>query len=238
MDSIKDKLQETIPKKNIFSHVFDFEKTSQNDMLNIIQYVLIAIIPTVILNKVTQKLFPDVDEEKGNVEVLAELIAQVLFMILGFVIIHRLITYIPTVSKTDYAEVNILTIVIQFLALILSLQTKVGGKTNILLDRLYDYWEGKPKVQQQQQGMQSQGGQQPQQQQGGTGSLLPPPMVQTNSPMMNPPTQGPQQDFNRMYEGPTTPLINAATPGGGSVYESFEPMAANDGYGAFGGAGF
>ena len=227
MESIKETLQDTIPKKNFFSHVFDFDKTSQNDILNVIQYIILAIIPTILLNKGVQKVFPDADEEKGNIEILAEMVGQLIFMFIGFILVHRMVTYIPTLSKTDYAEVNILTIIIQFLALVLSLQTKVGGKTNILLDRLYEHWEGKPSQPQQQQQQQQQ--QAPSQQ----GSLLPPPMVQTSAP-----TQGPQQDFNKMYEGPVNPLVNAATPGMGGSYEQFEPMAANDGFGAFGGAGF
>ena len=38
-----------------------------------------------------------------------------------------------------------------------------------------------------------------------------------------------------MYEGPNTPLVNAMVPGGGvNMQESFEPMAANEGFGGFG----
>jgi len=66
--------------------------------------------------------------------------------------------------------------------------------------------------------------------------LLPPPMVQTNAPPMYAPNQGPGQDFNQMYEGPNTPLVNAATPG--NYAESFEPMAANEGLGGYGGMSF
>jgi hypothetical protein len=231
MESIKDKLESNLPQKNFFSHIFDFDKESQNDILNCLQYVLLALIPTIILNKIIQKIIPATTEEKGNVEILAEILGQIVFMFLGFIFIHRLITYFPTWSKIDYKDVNIIGIAIVFLSLMLTIQSKVGTKTNILLDRLFDYWEGnkqssKPQQQQQQQ-------QQPQQQQ--QGSLLPPPMVQTNAPSMGVPTQGPQTDFNKMYEGPNTPLENAMVPGGGMpMQESFEPIAANDGLGAFG----
>ena len=231
MESIKDKLESNLPQKNFFSHIFDFDKESQNDILNCLQYVLLALIPTIILNKIIQKIIPATTEEKGNVEILAEILGQIVFMFLGFIFIHRLITYFPTWSKIDYKDVNIIGIAIVFLSLMLTIQSKVGTKTNILLDRLFDYWEGnkqssKPQQQQQQQ-------QQPQQQQ--QGSLLPPPMVQTNAPSMGVPTQGPQTDFNKMYEGPNTPLVNAMVPGGGMpMQESFEPIAANDGLGAFG----
>ena len=109
---------------------------------------------------------------------------------------------------------------------------KVGTKTNILLDRLFDYIEGSRNSKQQPQ-QQTQQTQQPQQ-----ASLLPPPMVQTNSPAMNIPNQGPEPDFNKMYEGPTTPLVNAMVPGQGHAQESFAPMAANEGFGGAFGASF
>ena len=230
MDSIKDKVESSLPQKNFFSHVFDFDKESQNDILNCLQYVIIAFIPTIILNKVIQKIIPPTTEEKGNVEILAEILGQTAFMFLGFIFIHRIVTYFPTWSKTDYKDVNIIGVVIIFLSIMLTIQSKVGTKTNILLDRLFDYWEGnngasKPQQQQQQQ----------QQQQAPQGPLLPPPMVQTNTPSVGVATQGPQPDFNKMYQGPDTPLVNAMTPGQGPVMqESFEPMAANDGFGGFG----
>ena len=232
MDSIKDKVESSLPQRNFFSHVFDFDKESQNDILNCLQYVLLAFIPTIILNKIIQKIIPTTTEDKGNVEILAEIFGQIVFMFLGFIFIHRLITYFPTLSKTEYKDVNIIGIAIVFLSLMLTIQSKVGTKTNILLDRLFDYWEGNKQSKQQQQQQQQQQPQQPQQ---GQGNLLPPPMVQTNAPSMGVPTQGPQPDFNKMYEGPNTPLVNAMVPGGGvNMQESFEPMAANEGFGGFG----
>ena len=42
----------------------------------ITQYVLIAIIPTIILNKCIQKLLPVANEEKNNMEILAEVLGQ------------------------------------------------------------------------------------------------------------------------------------------------------------------
>ena len=42
-------------------------------MLNIAQYTVVALIPIVILNKVMQKFVPEADDEKGSVELLAEI---------------------------------------------------------------------------------------------------------------------------------------------------------------------
>ena len=38
MDSIKDKVENSLPQKNFFNHVFDFDKESQNDILNSLQF--------------------------------------------------------------------------------------------------------------------------------------------------------------------------------------------------------
>ena len=234
MESIKDKMENSLPQKNFFNHVFNFDKESQHDILNCLQYVILAIIPTVILNKCVQKIIPETNEDNNNIVILAEIVGQLLFMILGFIVINRIITYFPTWSTTDYKETNFINIIIVFLSILLTIQSKVGTKTNILLDRLFDYIEGsrnsKP---QQQQTQQTQQPQQPQQ-----ASLLPPPMVQTNSPVMNIPNQGPEPDFNKMYEGPNTPLVNAMVPGQGHAQESFAPMAANEGFGGAFGASF
>ncbi len=240
MESIKDKVESNLPQKNFFSHVFDFDKESQSEILNCLQYVLIAIIPTIILNKCIQKLLPTANEEKSNVEILAEVLGQVVFMFLGFIFIHRFITYFPTWSKTDYKDVNINNVAIMFLSIMLTIHSKVGTKTNILLDRFYAYWEGsnkQPTTQSQHTG-QPQTQTQTQGQPSNQASLLPPPMVQTNAPSMMVPNQGPQPDFNKMYEGPNTPLVNAMVPGQGPMQEAFEPMAANDGFGGAFGASF
>ena len=37
--------------KSFFKHVFNFDDDSKSDILNIIQYALLAIIPIVLLNK-------------------------------------------------------------------------------------------------------------------------------------------------------------------------------------------
>ena len=163
-------------------------------------------------------------------------------MFLGFIFIHRFITYFPTWSKTDYKDVNINTVAIMFLSIMLTIHSKVGTKTNILLDRFYAYWEGSNKqsnTQSQHSGQaQAQAQGQIQGQPSNQASLLPPPMVQTSAPSMMVPNQGPQPDFNKMYEGPNTPLVNAMVPGQGPMQEAFEPMAANDGFGGAFGASF
>lgn len=79
--------------KNFIKHVFNFEDDLKSEILNILQYALIAIIPVVLLNKTISKYVPEVDENKGSLEVFAEVILQVSIMFIGLLLIHRMITF-------------------------------------------------------------------------------------------------------------------------------------------------
>ena len=225
---------------SLIKHVFNFDDDSKNEMMNIVQYSLLAVIPIVFLNKSIQKLVPDLDEEKGSLEILVEVIGQIVVMFIGILLIHRLITYIPTYSNTKYAEFNIINIILGFLVIVLSLQTKLGEKVNLLLERIIEIVEGKVNIKEGQQN-----------QQGGNGVSVSQPIAQSgyidnvNYQAGNPPVtgtvsamsnQGTQQqpNFNQMYSGPTTQLQNAATP---QVQESFGGyQAANEVCAGFGGS--
>jgi hypothetical protein len=101
-------------KKNFVKHVFNFDDDSKSEILNIIQYSLIALIPVVVLNKTMAKYIPEADENKGTLEVVAEVLIQVISMFMGLLIIHRLVTFVPTYSGTKYPEYNIIFIVLLF----------------------------------------------------------------------------------------------------------------------------
>ena len=134
-------------KKNFFKHVFNFDEDSKCDILNIIQYSLLAIIPIVALNKTISKYIPEADELKGSVEITAEIAIQVIIMFIGLLIIHRIIIYIPTYSGYKYPEFNIIFIILAVLMITLSLQTKIGEKISILVDRISELWNGKKEKQ-------------------------------------------------------------------------------------------
>jgi hypothetical protein len=134
-----------------------------------------------------------------------------------------------------------------------TMQTKLGEKVQMLVDRVWDLYEGQT----------SSGGQAPQRQGGQQGGQVrvtqpisqvhgqqystTPSMAPGNMPSIsNPPPQLQAQmtntksqsneysipqspDFNSMYGGPETPGVGASTPG---MMESMEPMAANDSFGS------
>jgi hypothetical protein len=128
---------------NFMNHIFNFDENSKTDMLNIVQYSIVSIVPIVILNKSIQKFVPEADETKGSVEIVFEVLIQIISMFIGLLFIHRFITYIPTYSNSPYPEYNIIYNVLPILMILMSLQTKLGEKVSIIVDRLYELWEGK-----------------------------------------------------------------------------------------------
>ena len=126
--------------------VFNFDEESKGEILNIIQYAVLCIIPVVILNKIVNKYIPPSDENKGSLEIGAEIIAQLIVMFVGLMLIHRIVTYVPTYSEYDYDKLNFTNIILVFMMLLFSLQTKLGEKVNILFDRVGDLWEGNTTV--------------------------------------------------------------------------------------------
>jgi hypothetical protein len=220
--------------KNFFKYVFNFDDNSKYDMMNIAQYTFIALIPVVGLNKAIQKFVPEADEEKSSLELLAEVLIQVIVMFFGLLFIHRIVTFVPTYSGVRYPDFSIIFIVLAVLMITLSLQTKLGEKVSILTERLYELWDGTSSDKKKKKN-------------GKNGVKVSQPISgQQSSPVYNDstsismlPSGGQMQqspNFDSMVRADTTPLVNAAVPGGG--IEGFgEPMAANAVLGgAFGGS--
>jgi len=130
-------------KEGFIGHVFNFDEDSKMEMMNIIQYTLIGVIPVVLLNKTMQKYVPEADDEKGSAELLAEVAIQLIAMFIGILMTHRIVTFVPTYSTVKYEKVSIVQIVLAVLMVILSLQTKLGEKVSILFDRVSEAIMGK-----------------------------------------------------------------------------------------------
>ena len=207
--------------KSFVSHVFNFDTDTKDTLLNVTQYTALSVIPVVLLNKAVQRVFPEPDEDKTNLEILAEVLGQLVFMLVAVFFVHRLVTFVPTYSGAEYKELNLFTVVLVFLVLMLSVQTRAGQKVNILMDRLIDYYEGTPATKKDTQ-------QQPQQQQPilqQAQQFLPPMPIATNPMAMAPSSQPmpppssmappPPQQFDTMYERPIEAF------GGGGLGFSF-----------------
>lgn len=230
MESLDELSKTASGKAGFFKHVFNFDDDSKATMLNIVQYAVLALIPVVILNKLTQRFIPEADEEKGSIEISAEILAQIIAMFLVILIIHRIITFVPTYSGAKYADFDVTNIILAMLVIVLSLQTKLGEKVSILVDRLTELWEGRSDKKKQNGKGNVKVSQPISQNQVATSQALNS-MGSTSIsslPMSQPTMTQQLPDYNQMYQQDNTPLVGAATPG----METFEPMAANAG-GAF-----
>ena len=219
--------------KSFFKHVFNFDDDSKSDILNIIQYALIAIIPIVLLNKSVGKYVPESDDKKGSLEISAEIVIQIIVTFIGLLIIHRIITFVPSYSGIKYPEFHIVYIILAILMITMSLQTKLGEKVSVLVDRIMELWDGTSSDKKKKNGKvkvsQPISGQQ----------MMPPPAstytdgTAISALPTNDVTYGSQNtvqaqqlpNYDSMYRQDNTPLVGAATPG---MSEGFsEPMAAN-----------
>tara|TARA_B100001142_G_scaffold312052_1_gene347059 strand:- start:494 stop:1156 length:663 start_codon:yes stop_codon:yes gene_type:complete len=130
---------------NFFNYVFNFNDENKNELLNLIQYAILAIIPIVIILKSVKTIFPEDDDNKGTVEILAESVGQIIFLIITIWLSDRVIKYIPTYTETNYSQFNFMHSLIPFMVIILTMQSKLGSKINILTERLCDYINGNEK---------------------------------------------------------------------------------------------
>ena len=133
MENIDDTIN-TVKKNTFVSHVFNFDDDTKNELTNMVQYLILAIVPVLLLNKIVENLIPQFDESKGNIELLVEVVGQVSLTILAIFLIHRIITFIPTYSKTDHKPVSMLTLLI----VLLLINNDVRAKLNLLFDRIND----------------------------------------------------------------------------------------------------
>ena len=139
-----DILQEArdINNKPFLSHVFSTTEEGKAEILNVVQYATLGVIPVVLLNKAVQRFIPEADSEKSTLEIAVEIFLQLIIMFCGIIIIHRVISYFPTYSGFKYENLTLTNVVLTFLVVGLSIQTKLGMKVNILVDRAMELWNG------------------------------------------------------------------------------------------------
>ena len=116
-------------------HITRFDSETKSELSNLIQYLVIVIVPFYLLNKGITNIMPEFDEKKGNIELLGEVIIHSVTLLLGIYIIHRIVTYLPTFSGDNLAEINYMNIV--FLIVFIGLNSDNGKKVNIVYERLF-----------------------------------------------------------------------------------------------------
>ena len=225
-------IEESTTKTTSFvNHVFIFDAEAKGDIMNLIQYSVLAIIPIILLNKVIQNYVPAADDNKGSLEIGAEVLIQLSVLLTGMFFINRLVTYLPMYSGKELGNVSLISMILGFLIIVLGLQTKLGEKVEILSDRVIELWTG-PKEEPQQQAKNIVKVRQPITQQ--MPSHQPSQADNLARSMDIPPTQAPMSQqqapglSQQMYEN----SMNAQNVD--NMYqESMQPMAANEGLGGF-----
>lgn len=230
MDTISESMK-TIhdDSAGFLNYVFKFDHENKSRMINMTQYTLLTVIPVLLILRGIKYIIPEEDESKGSFEILAESMVQLILIILSIWFTNKIINYIPTYSGEEYPKFNEISFIIPFILIMATMQTKLGAKFNILIDRFIILVTGKKEEKNTQNTSQQQNGQnvvrvtqpisgqhQPSQADYlDKNQLLPSnPQMSAMPQMQQQPQQIQQQnDFNNMYA------------------QSNEPMAANDGGG-------
>lgn len=124
---------------SFMGYMFSMDDTEKAELLNLIQYICLAIIPLIIMIKFLHIYMPKYNEYKGNVEVLIEVILYLVIVTILFWFINKFIMYIPTYSKVKYENINILNMILPFLFLVFTLETNLKNKIMLLANRMMTY---------------------------------------------------------------------------------------------------
>ena len=138
-EAIKDQEKKDL---NFFSFVFNFDEDNKAGILNMLQYTTLAIIPVITILKLVKYYIPEDDESKGNIEILAEIIIQLLIIFLAIWFIDKMIRYVPTYSGFNYYKFNETNFIIPTILILITMQTKLGAKINIVIERITELWFG------------------------------------------------------------------------------------------------
>ena len=145
MQSLEDSMIGGDSKSSIsgfFNHVFNFDSENKANMMNLIQYIAIGIIPVVLVLKIIKYYIPEENDNKGTPEIAIEILAQLLLIFFAIWFIDKTIRYIPTFSRVNYHKFNEVNFVLPVLIILITMQTKLGAKVNILANRFMSIWNG------------------------------------------------------------------------------------------------
>ena len=231
-----------VKKDGFMNHVFNFDTETKSNMMNIIQYLVLAIIPMSFYTHFVNNMMSEYDESKSNFEVTAEVLGHLLLTLLGLFFIDRIITFVPTYSGRNHGTFNIFSVLLIILVFSHEANTKVGTKMKLLIERVSELWHGKKEEDGKKKKVNnsvvnvsqpiSRGGMPTHQ--ASRADYLNSQNAMVSPTQMLPPANEPQEESgagNNMYNsGGFNGLVNAQGPNSQN-----EPMAANDGISAFSG---
>jgi hypothetical protein len=107
----------------------------KNELMNVFQYILLVTIPLILFLKFMKDYIPPENMSKSSIEITTEVIIQLFLIFVVFWIIHKIVLYIPTYSKSPYEKINLIQMVLPVLFLLLCMKSTLSEKMSILLDR-------------------------------------------------------------------------------------------------------
>ena len=125
-----------------FNYVFNFDNDNKNAIMNMLQYVILGLIPIVLVLKTIKYYVPEEDDNKGSAEITIEVALQLFSIFFAIWFIDRIVRYIPTYSGINYHKFNEINYILPLLIILVTMQTKLGAKINILSDRVMQLWNG------------------------------------------------------------------------------------------------
>jgi len=108
----------------------------KNEILNVIQYIVLIVIPLVLLLKFMKEYIPPDSASKSSIEITVEVVIQLSLIFIAFWLIHKVIMYIPTYSTVPYEKLNLIQIAMPVVFLLFCMKSSISEKVSILLDRV------------------------------------------------------------------------------------------------------
>ena len=120
---------------SFISYMFSMSDGEKVELINMFQYIILAIIPIILIVRLMKTYIPPVNNKKGSAEVAIELIVQLVILVSFFFLIHKLILFIPTYTKQNYPSIQFFPILLPLLFILFTLDKNMGEKAQILLQR-------------------------------------------------------------------------------------------------------
>ena len=136
MDLQEEKLMTGGKSESFFGYLTTITSVEKNELLNVFQYILLVIIPLVFFLKFMKEYIPPENPSKSSIEIATEVLIQLFLIFVVFWLIHKIVLYIPTYSKSPYEKINIMQMVLPVLFLLLCMKSTLSEKMSILLERL------------------------------------------------------------------------------------------------------
>jgi hypothetical protein len=123
-------------KSSFFDYITTITPNEKTQLMNLIQYGGLTILPILLVLKLMKLYVPSEDPFKASTELVIEVLVQLIVIVVSFFFIHKLVVYLPTYSGREYDKFSLLSGLLPLFFLMFTLDTKLGEKLNILLDRL------------------------------------------------------------------------------------------------------